>query len=335
MVTAWRLGRSSSTPAERARWSRPSVARRYSPFMAIEMRVLGSAAGGGFPQWNCGCPNCARARAGQLPARTQDCLAISGNGQDWFLLNASPDLARQIEATRVLWPRSRRSSPIQGVVLTNGDLDHVLGLLLLREAHPLSVYATPQVRAGLEQNSMLRTLMRFDGQLTWHTLDLGEEIELVGPEGARSGAFLRPFAAPGKLPVHLMGSVQPSYGDNVGLMLRSREGGTAVYLSATSDVEAVAGFIDGAAVLLLDGTFWSDNELIDAGLGRQTAREMAHLPVGGAEGSLARCRELQLGRRLYTHINNTNPMLDPQSPERAQVQARGFELAEDGMRLVV
>jgi pyrroloquinoline quinone biosynthesis protein B len=303
--------------------------------MAIEMRVLGSAAGGGFPQWNCGCPNCARARAGQLPMRTQDCVAVSGNSQDWFLLNASPDVARQIERTQALWPRARRGSPIRGVVLTNGDLDHVLGLFSLREAHPISVYSTPEVRSGLEQNSMLRTLMRFDGQLRWETLALGRELELASSDGSKSGILLRPFAAPGKPPLHLMSSALPSLGDNVGLSLRAREGASAVYLSATSDVESVAASIDGAAVLLFDGTFWSETELIDANLGRATAREMAHLPIGGDKGSLARGRGLRAGRRLYTHINNTNPILDPQSAERALLQAEGWELAEDGMRLVV
>ncbi len=301
--------------------------------MAVEMRVLGSAAGGGFPQWNCGCTNCARARLGQLAPRTQDSLSISANGQDWFLINASPDVARQIEATRPLWPRAQRGSPIRGVVLTNGDLDHVLGLLQLREGQPLSLYATPEVRAGLEQNSMLRTLMRFDGQLVWRTLALGEEQQLLGPRGERSDVFVRPFAAPGKPPLHLAAVAAPSAGDNVGLTLRGASAAKAVYLSATSAIAPVREQLEGAAVLLLDGTFWSETELIDAKLGHASARDMAHLPVGGEAGSVAQCASLEVGRKLLTHINNTNPILDPSSAERAWLSAQGWELAEDGLRL--
>lgn len=303
--------------------------------MPLEIRVLGTAAGGGFPQWNCGCSLCARARLGQLPPRTQDSLAVSANGQDWFLINASPDITRQIEATPSLWPRALRGSPISGVVLTNGDLDHVLGLLLLREAHPMSVYATPEVRAGLERNSMLQTLRRFEGQLVWRELRLAEECELLDPAGQPSGVRIRPFAAPGKPPLHLMAQARPSAGDNVGLSFECGGGKRAVYVSATRSLDAIAAELDGASLVLLDGTFWSDTELIAAGVGQTTAREMAHQPIGDHDGSLARAAGLQLGRRLLTHVNNTNPLLDPASPERAELTANGWELAEDGLRLVL
>jgi len=303
--------------------------------MPLELRVLGTAAGGGLPQWNCSCANCAKARLGEIPSRLQDSVAVTADGRDWYLLNASPDVARQIEATPQLWPRARRGSPIRGVVLTNGDLDHVLGLFLLRERQPLSVYATPEVRAGLEENTMLRTLMRFDGQLVWRTLQPGREIELVAPDQSRSGVLVRPFSAPGKPPLHLVGSVRPSAGDNLGLSLRSHGGARAVYLSATSTLAPVMSEVDGSGLLLLDGTFWSETELPDAGLGTALATDMAHLPVGGVNGSLAQCREVPVGRKLYTHVNNTNPILDPASAERAQLSDAGWEVATDGLRLVL
>jgi pyrroloquinoline quinone biosynthesis protein B len=303
--------------------------------MALQAIVLGSAAGGGFPQWNCGCPNCERARRGDLPSRTQDSLAISANGSGWFLLNASPDLARQIQQQAALWPRAARHSPIRGVVLTNGDLDHVLGLLLLRENQPLTVYATREVRAGLEQNAMLKTLQRFEGQLVWHALEYGREQELLGPGGEASGIFVRAFAAPGKPPVHLMRGALPSAGDNCGVSVRATGSARLVYASATSAIEPIAGELDGAAALLLDGTFWSETELPSAGLGRANARDMAHLPMSGSGGSLALCRELRIGQRWYTHINNSNPVLDPLSAEHARLQADGWQLAEDGLRLSI
>lgn len=302
--------------------------------MTLHAIVLGSAAGGGFPQWNCACSNCARARTGELPSRTQDSLAISADGHSWFLLNASPDLARQIERTPVLWPREARSSPIQGVVLTNGDLDHVLGLLLLRENQPLVVYATAEVRAGLAQNAMFKTLQRFEGQLVWRELEHGREQQLRGPSGLGAGIFVRPFAAPGKQPLHLMDRA-PSIGDNCGLSIRASGDSRLVYCSAAAAIAPIAAELDGASVLLLDGTFWSEGELVERGLGRAKAGDMAHLPMSGPAGSLALCRELHVTLRLFTHINNTNPVLDSRSPERRALEEHGWQLAEDGLRLLV
>jgi len=325
--------------AEAGRRRRGALARlrakRNSQGMTLQAIVLGSAAGGGFPQWNCACANCARARSGELPSRTQDSLAVSADGHSWFLLNASPDLARQIERTSVLWPRRGRSSPIQGVVLTNGDIDHVLGLFMLRENQPLVVYATPQVRAGLEQNVMFKTLQRFEDQLTWRSLDFGREQQLQGADGLASGIFVRAFAAPGKLPVHLIDHGVRSVGDNCGLSLRGSGDARLVYASATATVEPIFEQLDAAAVLLLDGTFWSETELGDRGLGSARARDMAHVVMSGSAGSLALCRELRTTRRFYTHINNTNPVLDSRSAERRSLNEHGWQLAEDGLRLQV
>jgi len=303
--------------------------------MTLHAIVLGSSAGGGFPQWNCGCPNCARARRRELAPRTQDSIALSADGESWFLVNASPDLARQIEQTPVLWPKQSRGSPIRGVVLTNGDLDHALGLLLLRENQPLSVYATAEVRAGLEQNAMLGTLRRFEGQLVWRQLEYGREQMLRDASGDSSGIFLRAFAAPGKPPLHLMSRVSPSPGDNCGVSVRAVGTSPLVYASSTASIEPIASELERAAVLLLDGTFWSETELIERGLGHARAADMAHVPMSGDAGSLAQCRKLGVTLRLFTHLNNTNPVLDPSSPERRTLEQQGWQLAEDGLRLLI
>ncbi|RYZ03086.1 MAG: pyrroloquinoline quinone biosynthesis protein PqqB [Myxococcales bacterium] len=303
--------------------------------MALHVLVLGSAAGGGFPQWNCGCQNCQGVRAGKpgLRARTQDSVAISGDGESWFLLNASPDVLRQVQDNRELWPRNLRDSPILGVVLTNGDLDHVLGLLQLRESQPLALYATERVLAGLADNAALRTLQRFEGHLRQHPLRLDEPCELQGARGEPSGVFVTAAAVRGKPPLHLSGLYAPSIEDNVALRVRTAESGTLVYASAIADAGAAQSLLEGCAALLLDGTFWSEEELPELGVRMGPARSMAHQPVGGSAGSLLALRELRAARRIFTHLNNTNPLLDDASPERREVSAAGWEVATDGLRL--
>jgi pyrroloquinoline quinone biosynthesis protein B len=303
--------------------------------MTLHALVLGSAAGGGFPQWNCACRNCAGVREGrpELRARTQDSVAISGDGERWFLLNASPDVLFQVQQHRQLWPKSFRGSPIAGVVLTNGDLDHVLGLLQLRESQPLALYATARVLAGLRENAALRTLERFEGHLVQRELVVGEEVELAAADGGSSGLFLRPDTVAGKPPLHLMGSYEPSPSDNVALRVRAGESTSLVYASAIANARAALPLFEGCGALLLDGTFWSEEELPDMGVPMGPARTMAHQPIGGADGSLEALVGLQVPRRIYTHLNNTNPVLDERSPERARVVAAGWEIATDGLTL--
>src|SRR5262245_4560678 len=254
------------------------------------LKVLGSGAGGGVPQWNCGCPNCGEARtgSGRVIPRTQDAMAL-GAGSDWFLLNASPDVHRQIEATPALQPRSGRATPIHGVVLTNGDLDHTLGLFSLRESTPLHLYATDSVRRGLtEGNTIFRTLQRFPGQVTWRRLELDRAVELTGPGDRPTGVSIVPVALPGKVPKHLEGLAPPSPEDNVGLWIRDeRSGRLAVLATAAASAGDWVRRIEGADVCFFDGTFWSSDELIRLGLGKARAEDMAHLPIGGDEGSLA------------------------------------------------
>jgi pyrroloquinoline quinone biosynthesis protein B len=298
--------------------------------------VLGAAAGGGLPQWNCGCEHCRLARAGdaRVGRRTQDSVAVSGQDGAWLLLNASPDVLRQMEGFAPLHPRSARDTPVAGVALTNGDLDHVLGLYSMRESQPLVVYATERVRAGLvDRNAMTRTFARTREQLTWRALvPGGPEVEVTG-----TGLALAAVAMPGKLPIHLGGLYAPSAEDNVALRVRdARSGRSLVYATAVGAVnDAVLAVLDGADAVLFDGTFWSEDELCAGGFGRARARDMAHVPVGGADGSLARLRTVRAGRRVFTHVNNTNPMVLEGSPARAAVQAAGWEVAYDGMEIAL
>jgi pyrroloquinoline quinone biosynthesis protein B len=295
--------------------------------------VLGSAAGGGLPQWNCACENCALVRAGdaRIQARTQDSLALTGQGR-WLLVNASPDVLRQIERFAPLHPRAARDTGIGAIALTNGDLDHVVGLLSLRESQPLVVLATERVRAGLvEKNAMLRTLARTPDQVTWRTLELGREVVVDAV-----GLAVTAVAVPGKLPVHLVGAIEPSPEDNVALRVRDLASGRVlVVATAVGALEGVDALLRGADAVFFDGTFWSEDELPSQGLGKARARDMAHVPIGGDGGSLARLAGVEASRRIYTHINNTNPVLREGTPERAAVERAGWELSFDGMEIAL
>jgi pyrroloquinoline quinone biosynthesis protein B len=298
----------------------------------VRVRVLGSAAGGGFPQWNCGCDNCRLARRSPAEARprTQESVAVSADGVSWFLINLSPEVRGQIESFGALWPNAPRHTPLAGLLLTNGDLDHCLGLLSLRESHPLTIYATASVRDGFTTGNVLyRTLQRFPGQASWRSLELGEEQPL-----GDSGLHVTAVPTPGKLPLHLEGLRAPSREDNVGLMIRDGGSGkTLAYFSGVAgpspDVERALGAADA---IFFDGTFWSSEELIAAGLGTRRAEEMAHWPVGGSDGSLAYLSRFP-ARKLYIHVNNTNPMLRELGAERRRLTSAGVEVAADGQEL--
>ena len=302
------------------------------------IRVLGSAAGGGFPQWNCGCPNCRGVRAGDLhvTARTQECVAVSTDSAQWFLLNCSPEIRQQIESFPPLHPRGPRHSPIAAILLTNADLDHCLGLLSLRESHPLVIYATDRLRHGFTDGNVLyRTLDRFPGQVTWRALKLGREEELADVKGRPSGLLVEAVAMPGKLPIHLEADGTSDPEDSVGFRIRERATGRILaYLSGVGGVtDAVRRAVEDADCVFFDGTFWSSDELPGLGLGTKRAEQMAHLPVGGPDGSLARLHGLAAPRRIFIHVNNTNPLLRDDSPERATVESAGWEVARDGMEV--
>jgi len=302
------------------------------------VRVLGSAAGGGFPQWNCGCANCMGMRRGMLraAARTQESIAVSANGSDWFLVNASPEIRQQIEGFPALHPRQLRDTPIAGIALTNGDLDHCLGLLSLRESQPLTLYATERVRRGFcEHNRLYRTLERFDGQVTWHTLELGAERPLLA-NGRESGLTVEAWPVPGRGPLHLAElGAQPE--DNVALRITEQKSGAALaYLPAVAGLtEQVGMTLRDASAVFFDGTFWSNDELTGKGVGTRNAADMSHWPIGGDGGSLHFLRGCGVKTKVFIHINNTNPILREDSAERAEVAAAGVQVAFDGMELAL
>lgn len=306
----------------------------------MRIRVLGSAAGGGFPQWNCGCSNCRSVREGTggLSARTQESVAVSADGKGWSLLNCSPEIRSQIESFVGLHPKAPRHSPVDAIVVTNGDLDHTLGLLSLRESHPLVIYATERVRAGFtEDNVLYRTLERFPGQVTWRLLEPGREVPLAGADGRPRGLLIEAVAVPGKQPIHLEHRGSGDLRDNIGLKIREAATGKRLaYFPAagglTADIRAALAEAD---CVFFDGTFWSSDELPARGLGTKRAEDMAHLPVGGGGGSLAVLRGLTAARRIYIHINNTNPLLGDDSTERKEAEAAGWEIAFDGMEVTL
>lgn len=306
----------------------------------IRIIVLGAAAGGGFPQWNCRCGNCEKARLG-LPSvkpATQSSIAVSGDGgRSWFLCNASPDLGRQILQTPCLHPREGlRHSPIAGAVLTNADVDHVTGLLSLRESQPLAVYGTARVQSVLKANSIFNVLN--PALVSRRALPLEEQVALVGADGAESGLWVEAFAVPGKVALWLEDLSKENFGsvaeDTIGLKISDAEGKSFFYIPGCAAMPPdLAERLAGADLLFFDGTTFTDHEMIEAGLGTKTAGRMGHMCMSGPDGSMAACAGLRLGRKIYIHINNSNPVLLSDTPERAAVEAAGWSVAYDGMEV--
>jgi pyrroloquinoline quinone biosynthesis protein B len=302
----------------------------------VRIRVLGSSAGGGFPQWNCGCKNCRGIREGTIQAspRTQESICISADNQNWFLIQASPEIRQQIESFPPLHPRNLRHSPIQAIVLTSGDLDHCLGLLSLRESYPLVVYATERVQQGfVKGNSLYRTLQRFSNQVTWRSLKLDHETSLPQLNGKPSGLTIEAMAVPGQLPLHLHGQFLEHPEDNIGLKIRDPSTGhTLLYLSGVKQISLeVSQSLHSADCVFFDGTFWSEDELMVLDPKGKRARDMAHVPMGGKDGSLSLLATLQIPHRIFIHVNNTNPILRADSLERQRVENAGWSVAYDGM----
>jgi pyrroloquinoline quinone biosynthesis protein B len=293
------------------------------------LRVLGSAAGGGSPQWNCGCPVCTAVRAGAGRARTQSSVAVSADHRRWFLINASPDLRAQIEAFPGLHPYGVRATPLEAVLLTDAELDHTLGLLLLREAPALRLYATPAMHKTLRDGSrVLPTLERYC-PVEWRAVVPGAELPLT--EGLSGRAFDVPTTKRDRF-----GSGS-DHGRVVGYRLTDeRSGGTLVYLPAVQALTpALRAEIEGCDCLLIDGTCWHDDELVRLGLAGKTSRAMGHLPIAGPDGSLSQLRSLGVRRTIFVHMNNTNPILLDDSPERRVVEDSGMEVAMDGLEVEV
>ena len=301
--------------------------------------VLGSAAGGGFPQWNSNAPACRRARSGdrRVGARSQASLAVSANNKDWFVLNASPDLRLQIEANRCLHPRvGLRSSPIAGVVLTGGDVDAIAGLLHLRERHRFDVYAPSRVLAIIAANPIFDVLAPDCVQRI--ELSLDQQTELTGAAGA-AGLAVTAFAVPGKVPLYLEEAGQDpglsDAGDTVGLeIIETATGKSFFFLPGCAAVtERLRQRLAGSALVLFDGTLWRDDEMIRLGVGSKTGRRMGHMSMSGEDGTIAALKDLGIGRRIFIHINNSNPTLIDDSPERSIANAAGWEIAYDSMEV--
>ena len=299
--------------------------------------LLGSAAGGGFPQWNCWCPCCRVARRDPSAAhpRTESSAAISADGHRWFLLNASPDVREQLRWTRTQdVPLTVRHVGVEGVLVTDAEIDHTLGIVLLREAGDLPVYATSAVRSILDCDSRLLPITRAFSRVPVTELSLNAPAPLRYRDGSASGLVVEAFPVPAGPPRF---TTREEEGHTVGLMIRDEASGhVCAFVPGCGDLDAaLVNRLAEADVLLFDGTFWADDELIALGIGTRSAREMDHLPISGAGGSLEWLAALPCQHRIYTHINNTNPILLEHSPERATVAETGVIVGFDGLHLIL
>lgn len=295
----------------------------------MHVRLLGTAAGGGFPQWNCWCPSCEVARRDPARAmpRTQSSAAVSADGERWFLLNASPDVREQVQSLNGHAPAGARHVPVEGVVLTDAEIDHSLGLVLLREGRALRVYATRQVEVTLEADSRFLRTTRAFATVTVTTLEPGRATPLQLRQGGDSGLFVTPFIVPAGPPRF---ASDDTAGHTIGLEV-SGPGGSVVYAPATGAMDAgLLERIARAGLALVDGTFWEDDELIALGIGERTARQLDHVPIWAPDGSLVRLAGTGT-QCVYVHINNTNPILVEDSPERRAVESAGLIVGHDGM----
>jgi len=306
----------------------------------MRARVLGAAAGGGFPQWNSNAAGCRRARAGDSRAkpRTQASIAVSANGTQWFLLNASPDLRQQIEAAPCLHPvEGLRSSPIAGVVLTGGDVDAIAGLLTLRERHAFHLYGTARMHQVLDANPIFEVLAR--DVVSRETIAIGDLSALALQDGTSSGLSVTLFAVPGKIPLYLEDATQAPVivedGATVGAMITDGSHRLFYIPGCARMTDALARRLQGADMVLFDGTLWTDDEMVRAGLGAKSGLRMGHMSVSGPEGTIAAFDTIEVRRKVLVHINNSNPILLEDSPERAAVEAAGWEVAYDGMEIAL
>jgi pyrroloquinoline quinone biosynthesis protein B len=304
----------------------------------MQVRVLGAAAGGGFPQWNSNAAGCRRARAGDPHAlpRTQASIAVSADGARWFLFNASPDLRQQIEATPCLHPRQGlRSSPIAGVVLTGGDVDAIAGLLTLRERQAFSVYGTAGIHQVLDANPIFEVLAR--DVVARQCIEIGTPVMLALPDGSPSGLSVELFAVPGKVPLYLEGSAgaPPIVEGETTVGAAVSDGHRRLFFipGCAGMTDALARRLQGADLVLFDGTLWTDDEMLRTGVGSKTGLRMGHMSVSGPNGTMAAFKAIDVQRKIMLHINNSNPILLDDSPERTEVEAAGWEVAYDGMEI--
>jgi pyrroloquinoline quinone biosynthesis protein B len=296
----------------------------------MKLRILGSAAGGGYPQWNCCCPVCALHWQGdpRVHRRTQSSIALSVDGTDWAIVNCSPDIREQITTNPALHPRGLRHSPIKTVILTNADVDHIGGLISLRESQPLIVWASQKVLHQINTNPLFNALNR--DIVTFKTIT--PDFEPL------PGLKLTTLEVPGKVPLYReaeQGHAVSRAGDTLGLHIEAN-GKRATYVPGCGDIDArLKSDLSTTDLLLFDGTLWTDDEMITSGTGVKTGRRMGHVPVAGADGSMALLSELATKQRVFVHMNNTNPLLVDSSPERLEAEAKGWTVGDDGMEFVL
>jgi pyrroloquinoline quinone biosynthesis protein B len=300
----------------------------------VKAVVLGAAAGGGFPQWNSNADGCRRARSGDPSAlpRTQASIAVSADGDRWFLLNASPDLREQIGRTPALHPREGlRSTPIAGVILTGGDVDVIAGLLTMRERQPFTLYATPRIHGVLDANPIFEVLAR--DVVERRAVALGEVIELGG------GLTVELFAVPGKVPLYLeQGEAMPAIqADETTVAALISDGIKHLFFipGCAAMTPELAARLVGADAVFFDGTLWRDDEMVSAGLVPKTGRRMGHMSLSGPDGTIEAFRSIPVTRKIIIHMNNSNPVLLADSAERAEAEAAGWTVAHDGMELAL
>ncbi len=305
------------------------------------LKILGSAAGGGFPQWNCACPNCRRARAGdpRLRARRNASLAFSADGGKWYIINATPDIHEQIESFRSLLPGpSLRSTPILGVLLTDAELDHTLGLLQMRESAELDIYGAKPVFEALSGPFPVRRMLSRYARFHWKPVNPQESFLLFGGRMEICPFFL------GCKPPRYVSAVCENKANAwnhepwvIGYRIRDRlTEGVAVYAPGMESwSQALTRQLETADCVLVDGTFWDADELRSLGVSEWTAADMGHVPISGPDGSLNRLAQLPAKRKIYVHINNTNPILDERSDAYREVRDRGIEVGFDGLELEV
>lgn len=302
----------------------------------MDLVLLGTAAGGGFPQWNCWCPPCrvARSDPNRAHPRSQSSAAISIDGSRWFLLNASPDVREQLNRLNGVAPSGTRYMPVEGIITTDAELDHTVGLVLLREARRLQLYSTDAVRAVLAEDSRLLPVTEAFAEVRTHALPLNQAVRLRTIDGQSTGLSVTAFPVPGDPPRFARGE-HP--GHTVGLIVRDADSGkSAAFVPGCAALsQPLLDRLARVDLLLFDGTFWTDTELIDLGISDRTARQMDHMPISGDDGSLRLIAALPCRHKVYTHINNSNPMLLEQSAERRTVEAAGVQVGDDGMRFTL
>ncbi len=294
--------------------------------MALRARILGAAAGGGLPQWNCGCANCNLARSGKIPSQTQSSLALSADKSAWAIINASPDIREQVRLAPQLHPTDLRVSPIKSVLLTNGDIDHVAGLLTLREQQPFTLFATAHIHDVIAANPMFDALN--SNYVDRQSVALDTPFELV------DGVTAMLYSVPGKVPLYLEEETvdtQLEGEQTIGVRLQSEATSLHYIPGCAALKDELRKRLDGADALLFDGTLWQDDEMVRAGLSQKTGARMGHMSMSGPEGSIAAFRDLNIAKKVFVHMNNTNPVFRPDAPERREAEASGWIIGHDGL----